>query len=66
MSKNEWINTVDQPPPPNTIVETKIDDAQGCRNVAQLQRVGRLWYVKDGSMYVYYAPTHWRLIPTPT
>src|SRR6185312_15217720 len=40
-------------------VWTKIDDAQGERNVAHLKRIGRLWFFPDGSMYVYYAPTHW-------
>lgn len=47
-------------------VETKIDDQHGERNVQTL--VGRrrnanscvMWFVPDGSMYVYYEPTHWR------
>jgi hypothetical protein len=25
-----------------------------------LKRQGNLWYTPDGSMYVYYTPTHWR------
>ena len=41
-------------------VLTKIDDAQGERNIQTLKRSGRLWFVPDGSTYVYYAPTHWR------
>lgn len=49
--------------PDNTIVETKIDDAKGCRNVQPLKRQNRLWFLADGSMYVYYTPTHWRLLP---
>lgn len=40
-------------------VMTKIDDAQGERNVQPLIRRGRLWFFPDLSMYVYYAPTHW-------
>jgi hypothetical protein len=49
--------------PPNVPVETKIDDANGPRNYAILKRQGRLWFTRDGSMYVYYTPTHWR--PSP-
>lgn len=41
-------------------METKIDDSNGCRNVQKLKRKGRLWFFPDGSMYVYYTPTHWR------
>jgi hypothetical protein len=26
-----------------------------------LQRIGNLWFLADGSMYVYYTPTHWRM-----
>lgn len=29
------------------------------RVVEKLKRVGRLWLTPDGSMYVYYTPTHW-------
>ena len=32
------------------------------RNTASLIRKGRLWFFPDMSMYVYYAPTHWRAI----
>jgi hypothetical protein len=46
--------------PEGVVGETKIDDGQGVRNVTTLKRRGRLWFVPDGSMYVYYAPTHWR------
>lgn len=46
--------------PADEVVETKIDDEHGERNLATLRRIGRLWYVPDGSMYVYYTPTHWR------
>lgn len=47
--------------PENELVWTKIDDAHGERNLAQLTRRGNLWFTdpKDG-MYVYYTPTHWR------
>lgn len=41
-------------------VMTKIHDEAGERNVATLVRRGRLWWLPDGSMYVYYTPTHWK------
>jgi hypothetical protein len=46
--------------PEGRVVMTKIDDAGGERNVQALKRSGRLWFVPDGSIYVYYSPTHWR------
>jgi hypothetical protein len=46
--------------PIGEVVMTKIDDAGGCRNGAPLKRYGGLWWTPDGSMYVYYRPTHWR------
>jgi len=46
--------------PEGVVVETKIDDANGVRNEGKLKRQGNLWFVPDGSMYVYYRPTHWR------
>jgi hypothetical protein len=49
--------------PADVVIETKIDDENGVRNVQPLKRIagtGRLWWVPDGSMYVYYTPTHWR------
>lgn len=46
---------------PNQInVMTKIDDGKGIRNEQPLRRDGRMWWFTDGSMYVYYQPTHWR------
>ncbi len=48
---------------PNGIVlMTKIDDENGIRNEQELKRSGNLWFVPDGSMYVYYTPTHWRYL----
>lgn len=51
--------TVDSAPE-NVVVDTKIHDADGERNVQRLMRRGRLWWFPDGSMYVYYVPTHWK------
>jgi len=46
--------------PENEVVMTLISDEQGIRNEQTLKRRGRLWWFPDGSMYVYYTPTHWR------
>ena len=46
--------------PSGVVVETKIEDADGTRNVQPLKRRGALWFMPDDSMYVYYTPTHWR------
>lgn len=46
--------------PEDVVVETKIHDEHGGRNVALLKRRGRLWFMSDKDMYVYYSPTHWR------
>lgn len=52
--------------PLGVAVETKIDDGQGERNIQTLVQRRRapefepLWWAPDGSMYVYYRPTHWR------
>lgn len=62
MSKWHPIDTA----PLNQAVETKIDDDEGVRNVQRLVQRQReahlqpLWWTPDGSMYVYYRPTHWR------
>lgn len=45
--------------PAEETVWTKIHDDDGERNIAQLKRQGNLWFFPDGSMYVYYTPTHW-------
>lgn len=55
---SEWIETDVRVPPDGALVETKIDDEHGVRNVQTMTREGRLWYA--GGMYVYYTPTHWR------
>jgi hypothetical protein len=58
-TQQEW-RRIDSAPNDVTI-ETKIDDGHGIRNQQSLKLVGgRLWFYPDGSMYVYYTPTHWR------
>jgi hypothetical protein len=59
---NEWIEVSQVLPKNGVVVETKIDDFRGCRNETTLKRQGNLWFFPDGSMYVYYTPTHWREI----
>lgn len=49
--------------PERVIVRTKVDDKYGYRNDQELQRIGRLWFDPDGSMYVNYTPTHWMELP---
>lgn len=56
----DLIKVSEQLPQEETVVETKIDDGKGCRNAQKLKRRGLLWFFPDGSMYVYYTPTHWR------
>jgi hypothetical protein len=57
---NDWKYIGDCLPENDVVVETKIDNEDGCRNETKLKRQGRLWFFPDGSMYVYYTPTHWR------
>ena len=60
-SKDEpWISIKDRVAPVGVVIETKIDDANGIRNVEDLVFDNPLWYFPDHKMYVYYTPTHWR------
>lgn len=56
----EWKSVTEMLPPNGKVVDTKIDDAGGVRNEQRLKRSGNLWFFPDGSMYVYYRPTHWK------
>lgn len=57
---NSWVSVENELPPNDVVVDTKIDDDNGIRNEGQLVRRNNLWFLPDFSMYVYYAPTHWR------
>lgn len=57
-----WKNVRHELPPENVIIETKIDDEKGERNIQKLIRMGNLWWFTDKSMYIYYCPTHWRYV----
>ena len=59
-SERAWISTGDSLPNDGLVVNTKIDDDKGVRNEQPLMRIGNLWFYPDGSMYVYYRPTHWQ------
>lgn len=55
--------------PEGVPVMTKIDDTNGPRNEQVLVKRTRIpgetrpmFWFEDGSMYVYYDPTHWRAI----
>lgn len=61
MSVTEWISVKEKLPPDHIPVETKIDDENGERNNCILMRYKNLWINPENLMYVYYAPTHWRL-----
>lgn len=61
-----WIKIEDQLPPLDKVVHTRINDENGIRNESELKRcqnstgTRNLYYLPDGSMYVYYKPTEWR------
>ena len=55
-----WILCKNRKPPQDIIIETKIDDCKGVRNICQLILHNNLWWIPDMSMYIYYSPTHWR------
>lgn len=57
----EW-QTIESAPE-NAVVRTMIADEKGVRNQTTLKRQGNLWWLPDGSMYVYYRPTHWAPAP---
>jgi hypothetical protein len=54
---SDWTPTETMPPPENVVVDAM--DSGG--HVQRLVRSGRLYFVEDRSMYVYFTPTHWKL-----
>jgi len=60
----EWLPI--ESAPLGVTVDTIIQDADGARNHQPLKASQRnpecrvMWWFPDGSMYVYYTPTHWR------
>jgi hypothetical protein len=61
----DWIRTDERLPENSVIVETKISDRDGTRNVRKLKRGGDLWFYPDCTAFVYYTPTHWRPLTEP-
>jgi len=59
MKNNKWIRTGEKLPEQNKVVETQAPKGM----IQDLKLVGKLWYFPDGSIYVYYTPTHWREKP---
>ena len=59
---DEWIPVERELPRPGRVVDTKIHDESGWRNETPLKLLKNLWFFPDGSMYVYYRPTHWKPI----
>lgn len=51
-----WFRPDDQLPKDGEIVDVMLSNGR----TTQLKRSGRLWFVPDGSMYVYYEPTFWK------
>lgn len=51
-----WISTKKSLPRDGDIVQAM--DSSG--NVQLLYKKGNLWWLADGSMYVYYVPTFWK------
>lgn len=54
-----WFRTAFVVPEEGEVVEAK--DSGG--HVHKLQRLKNLWFIPDGSMYVYFTPAEWRYIP---
>ncbi len=57
-----WKKITITAPPLRFVVETIVSDENGNRNEQRLKFDGKPWWLPDGSMYVYYTPTHWRYI----
>ena len=58
----EWVLCSEQLPASDIVVDTKVDDEKGCRNMQTLKLHSGLWFFPDMSMYIYYTPTHWRYL----
>lgn len=55
-----WISLETMLPPHGKVVMTKVDHGGVVTNLQELKRQNRLYFLPDGSMYVYYTPTHWQ------
>ncbi len=55
----DWIRVSDKLPDNGVVVHAMLGTK---RVVTDLKRFNNLWFLPDGSMYVYYTPTHWAYI----
>ena len=55
-----WKQTSEVKPPNGKAVVTCIKDRNGVHNYTILFFNNGLWWHRDKSMYIYYAPTHWK------
>lgn len=53
-SSGPWTNVTEAAPRDGQVVE--VQNNGGMR----LKRSGRLWFLEDGSLYVYFTPEWWR------
>lgn len=58
----KWQSIEVETSPEGVEVETMIADGDGVRNETTLVRKGNLWFFPNMKMYVYYQPTHWKLL----
>lgn len=57
----DWINSKERLPDENIVVEAMMwYPKDGGGRVYELIWANNLWWFSDGSMYVYFFPTHWR------
>jgi len=67
--EEKWIAVKTELPPNGVMVDTKIDDGRGVRNVQALCFHNNLWWTGEGgdATHVYYSPTHWKAMePNPS
>lgn len=55
---NRWLDTKYSLPEKGIVVETISPGGEP----STLKLINGLWFVPDGSMYVYYTPKYWRYI----
>lgn len=59
MSERRWHAVTDLLPPVGQVVECATPGG----DFRPLKFSSNLWWLPDGSMYVYFTPTHWRPLP---
>ena len=55
-SEEFWVSTAKQLPDEGVVVRAM--DSTG--SIHELKRIGNLWFIPDGSMYVYFTPLFWQ------